>query len=129
MQEWLDNNDTPMYSTHSEGKSVIAERFIKTLKAKIYKKMTANYSKSYLSYLSRLVDRFNITILFKNIIILLIKSLLMLIFLLWLKKLRQILKLLRLKLMTESELLNIRIFLVNVTLKIGQEKYLLWTVC
>ena len=129
MQEWLDNNDTPMYSTHSEGKSVIAERFIKTLKAKIYKKMTANYSKSYLSYLSRLVDQFNITILFKNIIILLIKSLLMLIFLLWLKKLRQILKLLRLKLMTESELLNIRIFLVNVTLKIGQEKYLLWTVC
>ena len=82
MQEWLDNNDAPMYSTHSEGKSVIAERFIKTLKAKIYKKMTANYSKSYLSYLSRLVDQFNITILFKNIIILLIKSLLMLIFLL-----------------------------------------------
>ena len=118
-----------MYSIHSEGKSVIAERFIKTLKAKIYKKIIANYSKSYLSYLSRLVDQFNITILFKNIIILLIKSILMLIFLLWLKKLRQILKLLSLKLMAESELLNIRIFLVSVTLKIGQEKYLLWTVC
>ena len=27
-----------MYSTHLEGKSVVAERFIKTLKAKIYKK-------------------------------------------------------------------------------------------
>ena len=26
-----------MYSTHNEGKSVIAERFMKTLKAKIYK--------------------------------------------------------------------------------------------
>ena len=37
VQEWLDNN-TLMYSTHNEGKSVIAERFIKTLKAKIYKK-------------------------------------------------------------------------------------------
>ena len=36
-----------MYSTHNEGKSVITGRFIKTLKAKIYKKMTANYSKSY----------------------------------------------------------------------------------
>ena len=36
MQEWLDNNDTLMYSTHNEGKSVIAERFMKTLKAKIY---------------------------------------------------------------------------------------------
>ena len=38
MQEWLDNNDILMYSTHNEGKSVIAESFIKTLKAKIYKK-------------------------------------------------------------------------------------------
>ena len=38
MQEWLDNNDILMYSTHKEGKSVIAERFIKTLKSKIYKK-------------------------------------------------------------------------------------------
>ena len=35
MQEWLDNNDILMYSTHNEGKSVIAERFIKTLKSKI----------------------------------------------------------------------------------------------
>ena len=37
MQEWLDNNDILMYSTH-EGNSVIAERFIKTLKAKISEK-------------------------------------------------------------------------------------------
>ena len=29
MQEWLDDNDILMYLTHSEGKSVIAERFIK----------------------------------------------------------------------------------------------------
>ena len=33
MQEWLHNNDILMYSTHNEGKSVIAERFIKTLKS------------------------------------------------------------------------------------------------
>ena len=45
----LDNNYILMYSTHNEGKSVIAERFIETLKAKIYKIMTANESKSYLS--------------------------------------------------------------------------------
>ena len=38
MQEWLDNNDILMYLTHNEGKSVIAERFIETLKAKVYKK-------------------------------------------------------------------------------------------
>ena len=35
IQEWLDN--ILMQSAYNEGKSVIAERFIKTLKAKIYK--------------------------------------------------------------------------------------------
>ena len=34
-----DNNNILMYSSRKEGKSVIAERFIKTLKAKIYKKL------------------------------------------------------------------------------------------
>ena len=38
MQECLDNNDILMYSTHNQGKSVIAKRFIKTLKSKIFKK-------------------------------------------------------------------------------------------
>ena len=37
MQKWLGNNNTLMYSTHNEGKSVITERFIKVLKANIYK--------------------------------------------------------------------------------------------
>ena len=40
-----------MYSTCNGDKSVIAERFIKTLKAKIHKKMTANDNKFDLSYL------------------------------------------------------------------------------
>ena len=38
MQKWLDDNDTVMYLTHNEGKSVVVERFIKTLKGKICKK-------------------------------------------------------------------------------------------
>ena len=38
MQEWLDNNDILLYSTHIEGKSVFAEGFIKILKDKIFKK-------------------------------------------------------------------------------------------
>ena len=38
MQEWFDNNDILMYSTHNEGNSAISEIFMKTLKAKIYKK-------------------------------------------------------------------------------------------
>ena len=59
MQEWLKNNDILMYSAHNESKSIIAERFIKTLKAKIYK--TADNSKSYLSYLNKLLDQYNNT--------------------------------------------------------------------
>ena len=38
MQEWVDCNDILMYSTHNEGKKVIVERFIRTLKGEIYKK-------------------------------------------------------------------------------------------
>ena len=38
MQEWLENNNILMYSTHSGGKSVIAKRFIKTLKLKSIKR-------------------------------------------------------------------------------------------
>ena len=34
MQKWIDNNDTLMYSTHTEGKPVNADRFIRTLKSK-----------------------------------------------------------------------------------------------
>ena len=40
-KKWLQDNDIEMYSTHNEGKSVIAERFIRTLKNKIYKYMTS----------------------------------------------------------------------------------------
>ena len=39
--KWLRENDIDIYSTQNEGKSVLAERFIRTLKNKIYKHMTA----------------------------------------------------------------------------------------
>ena len=39
MQKWLGDNDTLTYSTPIKGKLVIAERFIKTLKANIYKQI------------------------------------------------------------------------------------------
>ena len=39
-KKWLKDNDIEMYSIHNEGKSVIAERFIRTLKNIIYKYMT-----------------------------------------------------------------------------------------
>ena len=40
-KRFLKNNNIEMYSTNKEGKSVVAERFIRTLKNKIYKHMTA----------------------------------------------------------------------------------------
>ena len=43
MKSWLEENYIVMYSTQNEGKSVVAERFIRTLKNKIYKYMTSIY--------------------------------------------------------------------------------------
>ena len=58
----LDGNDILMYPTYTEGKSTIAENFIRTiLKSKTYKIMAANDSKSYLYYLEKLVDEYNNT--------------------------------------------------------------------
>ena len=39
-KKWLKGNSIEMYSTHNEGKSVVAERLIRTIKKKIYKYMT-----------------------------------------------------------------------------------------
>ena len=39
MKSWLEKNGIETYSTHNEGKSVVAEIFIRTLKNKIYKYM------------------------------------------------------------------------------------------
>ena len=40
-KKWLRDNNIVMYSTHNEGKSVVAKRFIRTLKGEIYKYMTS----------------------------------------------------------------------------------------
>ena len=50
-----------MYSTYNEGKSVVAERFIRTLKNKIYKHMTAISKKVYFDVLNYIVDEYNNT--------------------------------------------------------------------
>ena len=41
MKLWLEKNDGEMYSTYNKGKSIVAERFIRTLKNKICKYMTS----------------------------------------------------------------------------------------
>ena len=62
MQKWLtDNNNILMYSTYNEGKSVVAQKFIRTMKDKIYKKVTANHSKYRLDCLNKLVDQYDNT--------------------------------------------------------------------
>ena len=40
-KKWLEDNDIEMYHIYNQGKSVVVETFIKTLKNKIYKHMTA----------------------------------------------------------------------------------------
>ena len=50
-----------MYSTHNEGKSVVAERFIRTLKNKIYKHMIAISKNVYFDVLNDFVDEYNNT--------------------------------------------------------------------
>ena len=50
-----------MYSTYNEGKSVVAERFIRILKNKIYKHMTAISKNVYFDVLDDIVDEYNNT--------------------------------------------------------------------
>ena len=50
-----------MYSTHNEGKSVVAERFIRTIKSKIYKHMTSISKNVYINKLDDIVNEYNNT--------------------------------------------------------------------
>ena len=58
--KWLQESDIEMYSTHNEGKSVVAERFIRTIKNKIYKYMTS-ISNVYIDKLDGTVNEYNNT--------------------------------------------------------------------
>ena len=60
-KKWLQDNDIVMYSAHNEGKSVVAERFIRTLKSKIYKYMTSISKKLYINKLDDIVNEYNNT--------------------------------------------------------------------
>ena len=61
LKKWLKDNDISMYSTHNEGKSVVAERFIRTLKNKIYKHMTTISKNVSFDVLDDIVDEYNNT--------------------------------------------------------------------
>ena len=62
MKSWLEKNDMQIYSIYNEIKSVVAERFIRTLMDKIYNYMTSKYQKNvYIDKLDGIVDKYNNT--------------------------------------------------------------------
>ena len=60
-EKWLSDNDINVYSTYNEGKSVVAERFIRTLKNKLYKHMTVTGKNVYYDVLDDVVNKYNNT--------------------------------------------------------------------
>ena len=117
-------NNNEIYSTYNEGKSAATERFIRTLKNKIFKHMTTISKSVYFDVLDNIVDRYNNTV-HRTI------------------KIKPIKvtddyyaeynedpsnkKVLNLKLATMLELLNVKTFLLKDILQIGQQKFLLLT--
>ena len=60
-EKWLSDYDINMYSTYNEGKSVVAERFIRTLKNKLYNHMAATDKNVYYDVLDDVVKKYNNT--------------------------------------------------------------------
>ena len=61
LKPWLEKNDIEIYATHNEGKFVLAERFIRTLKNKNYKYMTSISKNVYIDQLDDIVNKYNNT--------------------------------------------------------------------
>ena len=110
-----------MYSIYNEGKSVVGERFIRTLKSKIFRHMTAISKNVYFDVLDNIADKYNNTV-HRTI------------------KIKPIdvtgdyyaeydehpnKKSLNLKMVIMLEFQNIKTFLLKDVLQIGQKKFLL----
>ena len=61
MKSWLEKNATEMYSIHNEKKYVVAERFMRNLKNKIYKYMTLMSKNVCIDKLNEIVNKYNNT--------------------------------------------------------------------
>ena len=55
-KKWLKGNESEMYSIRNEGKSVVAEGFIRTVKTKIYKYMTSISQNVYINKLDDIAN-------------------------------------------------------------------------
>ena len=56
MKSWLQDNNIEIYLIHDKGKSVVAERFIRNVKTKIYKYMTSVSKTVYIDKLDEIVN-------------------------------------------------------------------------
>ena len=61
-KKWLKENDIEMYSIHNKGKSVVPERFIRKMKNKIFKYMTAISKDVYFDVIDDTVNKYNNTV-------------------------------------------------------------------
>ena len=59
IKSWLQDNDIEMHSTYSEEKSFVSDRFIRTLKKKIYKYMISVSKNVYIDKLGSIVNKYN----------------------------------------------------------------------
>ena len=107
-----------MYSTHNEGKSVVAERLIKTLKNKIYKYMTSISKNVYVDKLDDIVNKYkntyHCTIKMKPVDVKPSTYI----------DIKLIIKILNLKLVILLEYQNIKTFLQKAMFQIGLKKFL-----
>ena len=60
-KKWLKDSNIEMYLIHNEGESIVAERFIRTLKTKIYKYITAISKNVYIEKSNYIVNEYNNT--------------------------------------------------------------------
>ena len=61
-KKWLKDNDNEMYLINNEGESVISERFIRSLKNKIFKHITVISKNVYFDVLDDIVNKYNNTV-------------------------------------------------------------------
>ena len=119
-KKWLSDNEIIMYSMYNEGKSVVAERFIRTLKNKLYKYMTATGKNVYYDVLDDVVKKYNntehSTIKMKLIMLKIIKEFILMNIMKKIVDLNQVI---------ELEYLNLKIYLLKDILLIGVKKFLL----
>ena len=119
-KRFLKINNTEMYSTYNERKSVVAESLIRTLKNKIFRHMAAVSKKIYFDVLEDIVNKYNNTV-HRTINQLTLHPIVMLN---TMKILTKTIPNLKLVIVSVSEYQNTKTSLLKDTLKIGQKKLL-----